>query len=153
LFKEHAMFVKLRVVQDEFEAQQVEGFLKEAGIEYERVSFRDTALDGLFQGQKGYALIRVAEGDRAKAEQLLAEELGNVQSVDAAAVEREALEAKPMDAKSGAAEDGRSTLWFWVVVVVLVLGAIIFLLQDRPLESFRAPPPKAADHGPLTPQP
>lgn len=123
------MFVRLRVVQDEFEAQQVEGFLEEAGIAYERVSFRDTALDGLFQGQKGYAAIQVAEEDRARAEKLLGEEMGNAQQVDAADVEKEALAAKPEDAQ--VPEDGpRSRGWFWLAVAfLLAIAAIIAVRQ------------------------
>jgi hypothetical protein len=125
------MFVRLRVVQDEFEAQQVEGFLEEAGIEYERLSFRDTALDGLFQGQKGFAEIRVAVGDRARAEQLLAEEMGNAQLVDAAEIERAALEAKPEDATPSSAADARSNRLLIYVVLGLVLIAGILLFWRR----------------------
>lgn len=51
----------------------IQSVLAENGIHSEIKSFHDTAYDGLFQAQRGWGEIRVAEEDYAAAKQIIEE--------------------------------------------------------------------------------
>ena len=53
------------------EAQALQSLLAQHGIESQVVSFHDTAYDGLFQAQYGWGVVRVAEADFARAEEIV----------------------------------------------------------------------------------
>ena len=76
----------LRVLDDRFQADLWCGALDDAGIEYRLRTYQDTAYDGLFVSQKGYASLyvhqdqmeRAQELDQALAAQTLTGEMGLV---------------------------------------------------------------------------
>ena len=53
------------------EAQALQSLLEQHGIQSQVISFHDTAYDGLFQKQYGWGVIRVAENDLARAEEII----------------------------------------------------------------------------------
>ena len=53
--------VKIAVLDSLFEAQMLESALKEQGIPHIIRSYHDLALDGLFQGIKGWGHVEAAE--------------------------------------------------------------------------------------------
>ncbi len=55
------------------EAEVLKKILEEQGIAATVVSFHDTAYDGLFQVQRGWGVLRVAEEDYGRALQIIAE--------------------------------------------------------------------------------
>jgi hypothetical protein len=55
-------FVKIIVLDNEFEAQLVDSILKERDIPHRMRSYHDTAYDGLFQAQKGWGHVDATEG-------------------------------------------------------------------------------------------
>jgi hypothetical protein len=55
-------FVKIIVLDNEFEAQLVDSILKERDIPHRMRSYHDTAYDGLFQAQKGWGHVDAPEG-------------------------------------------------------------------------------------------
>jgi hypothetical protein len=50
-------YIKIAVLDNEFEAQMLESILKERGIPHLLKSYYDTAFDGLYQTQKGWGHI------------------------------------------------------------------------------------------------
>src|SRR4030043_39830 len=68
-----AHWVKAGVVENRFEGDRVSQALKEAEIPFMMKSFHDTAYDGLYIPQKGWAVVMVPENLRAEAEKLLIE--------------------------------------------------------------------------------
>jgi len=55
------------------EADVLKKILAEHGIAAKAVSFHDTAYDGLFQAQRGWGVLRVAEEDYDQALEVIAE--------------------------------------------------------------------------------
>jgi hypothetical protein len=55
-------FVKVIVLDNEFEAQLVDSILEERDIPHRMRSYHDTAYDGLFQAQKGWGHVSAPEG-------------------------------------------------------------------------------------------
>jgi len=51
-------YIKIAVLESPFEAQVVEGILREEEIPFLVRSYHDTAYDGIFQMQKGWGEIR-----------------------------------------------------------------------------------------------
>ena len=63
-------FIKIFVVENQFEADLVSQALKEEGIPVMLKKFSDTAYDGLYIPQKGWAAIMVPEECKALAEKV-----------------------------------------------------------------------------------
>ncbi len=59
--------------ENEAEASVIKMILAERGIKAEVRSFHDTAYDGIYQAQYGWGVIRVADQDFAKAQQIIEE--------------------------------------------------------------------------------
>ena len=64
--------VKLKAVDNRFQADVWEQALTAEGIEYRLRTFHDTAYDGLYESQKGYGVFYVEETDKERAEALVA---------------------------------------------------------------------------------
>ena len=54
-------FVKISIIENDFEAQLIESILKEREIPHRIHSYHDTAYDGLFQTQKGWGKIEAPQ--------------------------------------------------------------------------------------------
>jgi len=119
-------FVRVRVLASLFEGQQAQGLLKDAGIECMLVSFRDTALDGLYQATKGYGEIRVPEGKRTQAEAILAELPATVE-VSEEQVTSEALQS-PLPAVEPERPAGALWPWLLSVAAVVLVGLLLYLV-------------------------
>ncbi|MCB2191562.1 MAG: deoxyribose-phosphate aldolase [Deltaproteobacteria bacterium] len=63
--------VKLKPVDNRFQADVWEQALSAEGIEYRLRTFQDTAYDGLYVSQKGYGVFYVEEADKERAEALV----------------------------------------------------------------------------------
>ena len=50
-------YIKIAILDNQFEAQMLESILKERGIPHLLKSYYDTAFDGLYQTQKGWGHI------------------------------------------------------------------------------------------------
>jgi len=68
-----ADWVKAGVVENRFEGDRVSQALQEAEIPFMMKTFHDTAYDGLYIPQKGWAVVMVPEGLREKAEKVVLE--------------------------------------------------------------------------------
>ena len=66
-------FIKIFVVENQFEADLVSQALQEEGIPIMLKKFSDTAYDGLYIPQKGWAAIMVPEECRTLAEKVVSE--------------------------------------------------------------------------------
>jgi hypothetical protein len=64
-------WTKLHVVENTFEWDIVKDALDRDGIEYLVREHKETAYDGLFVLQKGYATVFVREEDRVAAEEII----------------------------------------------------------------------------------
>jgi hypothetical protein len=64
-------FVRIAVLENQFEAQLVEAACEERQLPCRIRSFHDTAYDGLFQFQKGWGELRAPEHCRAELLQIL----------------------------------------------------------------------------------
>ncbi len=71
--------VKLKAVDNRFQADVWEQALGAEGIDYRLRTFQDTAYDGLYVSQKGYGVFYVEEADKARAEALI-EALGQAET-------------------------------------------------------------------------
>lgn len=54
-------YLKIAIVENEFEAQLLQSILDEQGIAYYLKSYYDTAYDGLFQKNKGWGAVYAPE--------------------------------------------------------------------------------------------
>jgi len=66
-------YVKAGIVDHRFEADRVAQALQEAEIPFMIKSFLDTAYDGLFIPQKGWAAVMVPDGFLERTEKIIAE--------------------------------------------------------------------------------
>ena len=66
-------FIKIFVVENQFEADLVSQALREEGIPMMLKTFSDTAYDGLYIPQKGWAAIMVPEECKALGEKVVNE--------------------------------------------------------------------------------
>lgn len=57
--------------ENDSEADVIKKVLEQHGIEAQSVSYHDTAYDGLFQAQRGWGVIRVAEEDYERALEII----------------------------------------------------------------------------------
>ena len=121
-------YVRVRVVQNLFEAQQAEALLKEAKIDCMVVSFHDTALNGIYQPTRGWGEIKVGESRKQEAESLLAQGLKDLGGMSDDEVEAQALKETLHD--DGPAEEGSASqrMW-WVIGVMLALLVVLWTLK------------------------
>lgn len=66
-------WVKVGTVENRFEGDRVSQSLKEARIPFLLKSFLDTAYDGLYIPQKGWAMVMVPKEFEQEAEELISE--------------------------------------------------------------------------------
>jgi len=66
-------WVKAGTVENRFEGDRISQVLQEAGIPFLIKSFLDTAYDGLYIPQKGWAIVMVSEKHKEEAERLISE--------------------------------------------------------------------------------
>ena len=66
-------YKKIAVLEDEFEAGLLEAILSEREIPHRMRSYYDTALDGLFQTQKGWGYVAAPEQYKAEVKEILAD--------------------------------------------------------------------------------
>ena len=128
---EKARFVRARALQSLFEGQQAEALLQEAGIPCMLVSYRDTALDGLYQPQKGWGEIRVPEEQRAEAEQVLAEQMPGAASLPEEQLADQALQAPVPKEERPPRSAFRWLAWSVLAVVALCLGYYLLTRFSR----------------------
>lgn len=84
---------RLRIAQNLFEAQRIQSLLARHDIDSEILSYHDTAMDGLYQMQRGYGEVRVEGESLEPAKALLDEELGTATEISDDELSRQALEA------------------------------------------------------------
>ena len=68
-----ADYKKIAVLEDEFEAGLLDSVLSERAIPHRMTSYYDTALDGLFQTQKGWGYVAAPERYEAEVTEILAD--------------------------------------------------------------------------------
>jgi hypothetical protein len=124
--KHDEKFVRLRVVQSLFEGQRLQALLQAAGIPTMLNSYGDTAMDGLYQAQKGWGEIRVPESRKAEAEKILEESAPATTGLPDEEVEKQALSSKD----SAATTTPASFKWLlWVLLFVFGLLVAYFLWE------------------------
>ena len=69
-------FKKIQILQNEFEAQLLHSILDEQGIPHLIKSYHDTAYDGVFQFQKGWAHVEAPEVYKSNIETIYSELTG-----------------------------------------------------------------------------
>lgn len=57
-------YLKIAIVENQFEAQLLQSMLDEQGIAYYLKSYYDTAYDGLFQRNKGWGAVYAPENHK-----------------------------------------------------------------------------------------
>ncbi|HUU01535.1 MAG TPA: DUF2007 domain-containing protein [Myxococcota bacterium] len=86
-------FTRIRVPQSLFEAQRVEAILDEASIESWLVPYHDSAMDGLYQMQKGWGEVRVPDSQKDDARKILAERMPMTVGITEEELAKQALDA------------------------------------------------------------
>jgi hypothetical protein len=120
-------FVRLQVLQSLFEGQRMQALLQAVDIPTMLNSFGDTALDGLYQAQKGWGEIRVPESRKAEAEKIVEEHAPQITGIPEADLEKQALSADTEPAKITIPS---SFMWIlWVILSVITLLIAYFLLD------------------------
>ncbi len=66
-------YIKVAVLDNDFEAQLLESILKERNIPHLLISYYDTAFDGLYQTQKGWGHVRSPEQYSGEIKELLSD--------------------------------------------------------------------------------
>jgi hypothetical protein len=144
-------FVRAQLLKSQFEAHHAQILLEEAGIASIVVSFHDTALDGLYQSQKGWGELRVPEARLAEAKKILAEGLPDAATANEEEVAAAASQAKPEGVP--AAKPGTYRWILWAVVLVAVIWVIFAIWRSstvdpsKPPNPPQAPPPRATPFG------
>ena len=65
--EDNDVFIKVKNVENRFEADIIMGVLENEGIPVMVRSFHDTSFDGIFESQKGWGVILVPEEQKEKA--------------------------------------------------------------------------------------
>ncbi|MEW6444174.1 MAG: hypothetical protein AB1640_24790 [bacterium] len=68
-----ADFVSVKIADNAFEADRIRGVLEEAGIPVLVRTFHDTAYDGLYVAQKGWAYLEVPRKEKERAQGIVQE--------------------------------------------------------------------------------
>ncbi len=119
-------FVRLQVVQSLFEGQRLQALLQAAEIPTMLNSYGDTAMDGLYQAQKGWGEIRVPESRKAEAEKILEENTPATTGLPDEEVEKQAMSSK----ESAAITTPSSFKWIlWVLLFVFGVLVAYFLWE------------------------
>jgi hypothetical protein len=113
-------FVRLKVVGSLFEGQRLQALLQAAEIPTMLNSYGDTAMDGLYQTQKGWGEIRVPESKKAEAEKILEENAPATTGMPDDEVEQQALTSQE-DAATTTPASFKWILW----VILFVLGVLV----------------------------
>jgi hypothetical protein len=113
-------FVRLKVVGSLFEGQRLQALLQAAEIPTMLNSYGDTAMDGLYQTQKGWGEIRVPESKKAEAEKILEENAPATTGMPDDEVEQQALTSQE-DAATITPASFKWILW----VILFVLGVLV----------------------------
>jgi hypothetical protein len=119
--KHEEKFVQLRVVQSLFEGQRMQALLQAAEIPTMLNSYGDTAMDGLYQAQKGWGEIRVPESRKAEAEKILEENAPQTTGMPDEEIEQQALSAQDAAEKITTPASFKWILW----VILFVLGMLV----------------------------
>ena len=114
-------FVRLKVVQSLFEGQRMQALLQAANIPTMLNSYGDTAMDGLYQTQKGWGEIRVPESRKAEAEKILEENAPATTGMPEDEVEKQALSAEDPAPKTTTPASFKWILW----VLLFVFGILV----------------------------
>lgn len=64
--------IRLTTIENRFEADLIAQALEADGVEFVIKTYQDTAYDGLFVTQKGYAALLVGEEDETRAREIVA---------------------------------------------------------------------------------
>jgi len=124
--KHEEEFVRLQVVQSLFEGQRMQALLQAAKIPAMLNSYGDTAMDGLYQTQKGWGEIRVPESRKAEAEKILEENAPATTGMPDEEVEQQALSSQ----ESAGITTPASFKWIlWVILFVLGVLVAYFLWE------------------------
>jgi hypothetical protein len=124
--KHEEPFVRLQVVQSLFEGQRLQALLQAAEIPTMLNSYGDTAMDGLYQAQKGWGEIRVPESKKAEAQELLEENVPATTGMPDEEVEKQALTAED---SSGTTTPASFKWILWVLLFVLGMLVAYFLWE------------------------
>jgi hypothetical protein len=118
-------FVRLKVVGSLFEGQRMQALLQAAKIPTMLNSYGDTAMDGLYQTQKGWGEIRVPESKKAEAEKILEENAPATTGMPDDEVEKQALTSEESSTTTPA-----SFKWIlWVLLFVFGILVAYFLWE------------------------
>jgi hypothetical protein len=75
-------YIKIAILDNQFEAQMLESILKERGIPHLLKSYYDTAFDGLYQTQKGWGRISAPDQYSNEIKEILSELKETAHDVD-----------------------------------------------------------------------
>jgi hypothetical protein len=132
--KTNENFVRVRILQSLFEGQQLEAALKEAGIPSMVISYRDAALDGLYQFSKGFGELRVPEHQEALAKGLLAGMVPENRETPDEDLDREAMNAPASDPEIVPVPSSvKMMVGLLLVVAVLSVVYLLWTLFSFPL--------------------
>ena len=68
---EEENWIKIHTIESIFEMDMIKDALEREGIEYQIKEYKDTAYDGIFILQKGYASLSVKEVDEKRASEIV----------------------------------------------------------------------------------
>lgn len=114
-------FVRLQVVQSLFEGQRMQALLQAAKIPTMLNSYGDTAMDGLYQAQKGWGEIRVPESRKAEAQKILDEHAPQTTGITEDEIEKQALSEETTAPKVTTPGSFKWILW----VILFILGMLV----------------------------
>ncbi len=69
--EDNEVFIKVKNVENRFEADIIKGALETDGIPVMVRSFHDTSFDGIFESEKGWGVILVPEDQKENAGQII----------------------------------------------------------------------------------
>ncbi len=120
-------FTRIRVPQSLFEAQRVEAILDQASIESWLVPYHDSAMDGLYQMQKGWGEVRVPDSQKDDARKILAERMPMTVGITEEELAKQALDAPAAPAAPAPTERPRRGHVNWDVTGILLacLAALV----------------------------
>ena len=119
-------FVRLRVVQSLFEGQRMQALLQAANIPIMLNSYGDTALDGLYQTQKGWGEIRVPESRKAEAEKIIEEHAPQTTGMPETDLEKQALSEETTAPKITTPASFKWILWVILSVITLLIAYFLW---------------------------
>ena len=124
--KHEEKFVRLKVVQSLFEGQRIQALLQAASIPVMLNSYGDTALDGLYQAQKGWGEIRVPESRKDEAETIIEEHAPQTTGLPEAEIEKQALSEETTAPKITTPASFKWILWVILSVITLLVAYFLW---------------------------